>query len=49
MSKLFDAQDLSADSDTPIKLGYRQLRLLHSFYIFEYKISPIKSKELESI
>ena len=50
ISKIFDSLEAENSDDLiPVKIGYRQLRMLHSLYVHEYKISPIKSKEAETI
>ena len=50
ISRIFDPIDASVSDDPkPLKIGFRQLRLLHSLYVHDYKISPIKSKEVETL
>lgn len=50
ISRLFDSIDASPSEDPkPLKIGFRQLRLLHSVFVHDYKISPIKSKEVEAL
>lgn len=50
MKKLFPSSILEGEqSDKPLKIGYRQLRLIHSLFVYENKIRPIQSKELDTM